>query len=212
MKILLLFLFMFAVMGIQTMAQPKIDRNAGKMNPGVKKAIADKAAIDKILNATVSKVELKISKIPHYIGLTSTVFYNQKIILKENNNGDFVLKQTLNEITPIRAYPNGKQKPYDEIYSLTPNTTTRYKDLLNNGFTVNIDFTNHKGFVFYGDFIFTFYFTDGTVAPVHLQEILNLSTKGHYTAAQTDELHVSKNMPGSVFPDPENPLVLPPVK
>ncbi len=64
MKTLPLFFFLFAVMGIQTMAQPKIDRNAGQMNSGVKKAIADKAAIDKILNATVTKVEMRIENIP----------------------------------------------------------------------------------------------------------------------------------------------------
>ena len=64
MKTLLLFLFMFAVMGIQTMAQPKIDRNAGKVNARVKKAIADKAAIDKILNAKVTKIDLYFTQLP----------------------------------------------------------------------------------------------------------------------------------------------------
>ena len=85
MKTLLLFLFMFAVTGIQTMAEttapvpaptppirigiprPTPRPGAGEMNPGLKKAIADKAAIDKILSATVSKVEFEMSKIPSKI-------------------------------------------------------------------------------------------------------------------------------------------------
>lgn len=197
----------------------KIDVSGGRMNPKLKKAIADKAAIDKILNATVSKVEFEMSKIPAhiknnaYMSGTVSVYADRKISLKENNNGDFALKENFTD-KPVVTKKSGELYLFNETHSFTPGTTTRYKDLLSNGFTVNVDLTKRHTPepVFKCNFLLIFYFTDGTKVAVALQDIItaNLSKEGSNVFLK--DVHVSKNFPGSVFPDPENPLVLPPVK
>ncbi len=169
----------------------------------------------------MSKIPSKISK-KEYMSGTASIFVVKgsevrKINIKENNNGGFVLKENLTN-KPVVTIQSGELRLLNETHSFTPGTTTIYKDLLNNRFTVSIDFKKSDfnpvadGFKFKCDFWLYFYFTDGTKVAVALQDIItaNLSKEG--LNVFLEDVHVSKNMPGSVFPDPENPLVLPPVK
>lgn len=205
------FLFTAALMFcMQAQAQvPKIDVSAGKMNPALKKEAERRAVVQKTLNATVSKVEFWMKKIPSS-GNSYALFNDRRISLKENN-GNFVLAEQIVGLNKIFTYGKEFGKPFDESYSFTPKTTVRYKDLLDNGLTVNIDFTKrvqNGGTKF--DCFFIFYFTDGTQQTVSLQE-MNLTKEGMNVVAANAEVHISKNFP-SVFPDPDNPLVLPAVK
>jgi hypothetical protein len=83
---------------------------------------------------------------------------------------------------------------------------------LANGFLAKIDFTGARNQLGYqANFAFIFYFSDGNKAEIYLQPIEVLSKSG-YHKPKSGERHELKNIPGSDFPDPENPLVLPPVK
>jgi len=197
----------------------KIDVSGGGMHPALKKAIADKAAIDKILNATVSKVEMRIENIPHPIGVTSSKYSTTSVDLKENNGGTFALLYPLS-YKMVRTNPHSNKNeahtPYTETYSLSPFTSSSYRSLLANGFLAKIDFTGAKYQITYkyeANFVFIFYFSDGNKAEIYLQPIEVLAKKyAYYKANKNGEVHVLKNIPGSDFPDPENPFVLPPVK
>ncbi len=179
-------------------------------NPAILKEAARQAAVKKILDATVTKIDLRISKIPSFTS-TFSKYKTPSIDLKENNKGNFVLKQKLDN-SAKREYPyKNKSEPFTEIYSLKPDTSSTYRDLLNNGFMAKLDFTDRRDdFKYKCDVHLIFYFSDGTQVTIFFQEI-GVSKEGFFKTNGND-LHISKDISGNQFPDPDNPLVLPPVK
>ena len=207
-----LFTIVFAICAAAAQAQRPgpIGANLPKPNPVLQNEIKRQAAINKILNATVSKVELKIDRMS--IELTMAVFQDQRIDLKENGNGAFSLKKRFDK-DPVRdSTKTGSKEPQWEKHTFTPDMTTSYKSLLSNGLTAKLDFINRYNQVnFRCDWILTFYFTDGTVVPVYFQDPINLTSVGTNNYGGGD-VHLSKTIPGSAFPDPANPTVPPVVR
>jgi len=222
MKKSILFLLMFATMGLATVAQAQrpgpIGPNLPKPNPGLQNEIQRQAAIKKILDSKVVKMDFVIEK----GGVTSISYFRDRLItFQENNNGAFAFK---GQLTGPPAYKDGN-RTVTYTFTAPPTTafpqpglvTSTYKDLLKNGFTASVRFSDRppeslrvpKGAEWSGDFYCILYFSDGTVVPIAFQDINVGKTGTHKT---THTLYKEKNFTGSVFPDPENPLVLPPVK
>ena len=211
---LLNYAFLLAILAsicLDTQAQVVIRPNIKPVtNPAILKEAARQAAVKKILDSTVTKIDLRISKIPSFTS-TFSKYKTPSIDLKENNKGSFVLKQKLDN-SAKREYPyKTKSDPFTEIYSLKPDTSSTYRDLMNNGFMAKLDFINRVNDANYKcDVHLIFYFSDGTQVTIFFQDI-GVSKEGFYKTNGND-LHISKDISGSQFPDPDNPLVLPPVK
>ena len=213
-KILTILLVM---MCLQTMAQtpqaqikPLVRKDAGKLNPAIKAAVEKQAAIDKVLNATVSKMTFTVWG-DSYTSQYFSGFNFRSVILDGNANNKFHFNfQNTNEgneknkITWTQSFSGiGKSSDY-----------TNYKTFLETGFTVKINL-NDRGHRFVGkeftaNYSVGFTFTDGTEVTIPLQEFAVGGGKGFWKS--TGDVNISKSFPGSVFPDPANPLVLAPVK
>lgn len=209
-------------MALATAAQVQrpgpVGPNLPKPNPALQKEIQRQAAINKILDSQVFKMEFTIAK----GGNTSISYFRDRLVtFKENNDGAFAFKGQL--IGPP-AYKDGNRTvtytfttPPTSAFSQPGLVTSTYRDLLKNGFTASVRFSDRppeslripKGAEWSGDFYCMLYFSDGTVVPIAFQDI-NVGVKGTHKTTHT--LYKEKNFPGSVFPDPENPLVLPVVK
>lgn len=218
-----LFTIVFAICaGAQAQRPGPIGPNLPKPNPALQNEIKRQAAINKILDSKLVKMEFVIEK----GGNTSiTYFKDRNLALKEYNYGTFAFEGQLKG-SPV--YSGGNR---NVTYTFTaPATATHpqfglvsstYRSLLKNGFVASVRFADRpkdsvrvpKGAEWSGDFQLNLYFSDGTVVGIPFQEI-NFGAKG--THKTTDNLGLVKYFNGKdwkdVFPDPENPPVLPVVK
>ncbi len=194
---------------LQIHAQIVANPNGGKMNPAVKKAAEQKAANDKVLNATVSEVTFSVWGEKNVHSLYS-YFNSKEFILNGNNKNPFHLLLVnpqltkVNDVLEFKTPISGKDKY----------TYVQYKTFLENGFTVEFSFAGRPsrivGKEFAANYAVNFRFTDGTNVTVPLQGVTVAGTKGVWTS--TENVYVKKSFDGSAFPDPANPLVLPQVK
>jgi hypothetical protein len=201
--------FLLVMMCLQTMAQMPTQIPRGqiiKQQEAMKKIAENKAAIDKVLNATLSKITFSAlgsnGKRPYF-----EWFKDRQVILDGDLESKFYfsmvnMPETLENEAVIWNVPVKGSNQY---------TYVDYKTFLNNGVTVKINLTNRQsraeGFEFLSNFTVGFTFSDGTLVSLPLQDPF---TQGYWKSK--GEVHVIKSFPGSAFPDPANPLVLPPVK
>lgn len=197
------------MLSLQLHAQIVVNPNGGKMNPAVKKAAEQKAANDKILNATVSEITFSVWGEKNVHSLYS-YFKSKEFILNGNNKNPFHLLlvnpevNKVNDVLEFKTPISGKDK-----YAYA-----QYKTFLENGFTVEFSFAGRysriEGKEFAANYAVKFGFTDGTTVVVPLQGVTIAGTKGIWTS--TENVYVKKSFDGSAFPDPANPLVLQQVK
>ena len=205
-------LFVFALIifaNIQAQIKPVVRKDAGKMNPAIKAAVEKQAAIDKVLNAKLNKVKFIIwgnNNTPAALG----GFKNKGVDLDGNLQNKFHfsfrnMTGTLEKNTITWAASVSGNNDFTNI---------DYKTFLENGFTVKVNFTNKypnaMGKEFTANYAVGFTFTDGTEVTIPLQEFAVGGGKGFWKS--TGDVNISKSFPGSVFPDPANPLVLAPIK
>ena len=182
----------------------------GEMVKEAAKQQAEKqAAIDKVLNATVSKMTLTVWG-DSYTLQDFTWFEFRSVMVDGNGNNKFHFNfQNTNE-------GNGKGKVIwtQSVSGKNASDYANYKSFLETGFTVKINFKDRGsrfvGKEFTANYSIGFTFTDGTEVTIPLQEFTVGSGKGYWKS--TGDVNISKPFPGSVFPDPANPLVLAPVK
>ena len=164
---------------------------------------AAQAAIDKVLNATVKRADFIIR---NYTRHAKYVFGKLSINLDGNNDSKFELYADLKNINPI-------MNNHEDLFEFHGGPS--YKDLLQNGFVFKAAFSDRlssspikPGQSWGCNFFISFLFMDGTKVEIPLQDFV-IGNKTMWESK--NNLIAEKNIPGSAFPDPANPL-LPGVK
>lgn len=175
------------------------------------------AAIDKILNSKITRIAIILK---HYNSDSWRVFENRIASIRFPANGtyaQFVIKEASKNvygnrefIFPDESTPKGTS---DFVKSNT------YKSLLERGFDLFINFNKRiteyrvpaPGTDWYADFYVEFFFDNTSSVKIPLQEGLDMDKKKGSWVTKGD-LKIDKKIPGSVFPDPANPFLLPGVK
>ncbi len=204
-------LFVCAVISfanIQAQIKPVLRKDAGKTNPAVKAAADKQAAIDKVLNATVSKVTFRVWG-DNYTQAGFGWFKYRGVALNGNANNTF------NFIFQNTNVAGDANTTWTQFVSGKSNADyTNYKTFLENGFTITINLKDRSpkaaGREFTANYSVEFTFTDGTSVIVPLQDIMLQGQKGYWKSA--GDVNITKSFAGSVFPDPANPLVSPVIK
>ena len=210
--------FLLVMICLQSMAQKPVvvmtkptsgqmqDRlkNSERIIAGAKKSAENKAAIDKVLNATLKQGFIIIR---NYTRHAKYVFAKLTITLDGNNDSKFEYYADL-------AHQNPIMNPNEDLFEF--NGGPAYKDLLQNGFVFKANFSDRlptspvkPGQSWGCNFFISFLFTDGTKVEIPLQDFIVGNSRMWQSK---DNLKAERNIPGSAFPDPANPLVLAPVK
>lgn len=207
-SILFVFGLLFFVQA-QAQVKPMVRTGSGKISPAVAAAAEKQAVIDKVLNATVSKICFKVFG----DGYTTSAFswFKSKSVTVDGNANNKFHFQFFNSTGVTEKY----KTTWTEIISGKNNyNVINYKTFLENGFSVKINLKDRHqriaGKEFTANYAVEFTFTDGTIVTVPLQEFTVEGQQGIWKS--TGDVNISKSFAGSVFPDPANPLVLPIIK
>lgn len=212
----------------QVKVTPKVDANTGKKalesEKRLKEIAAKEAAVNKILNATLTDVKFNVYNDKPDVG-----WFKKKIItLKGNGANKFSLtgRYLDGQATNMKT-ENGKQSWKFNTQTGDGGGTNdankgfmisdTYRSFLTNGFNVTVNFSERQDRIkdqeFSTNLSVSFIFSNGTVVEIPLQGItIGTNPKGSLTAAPTKDFTLYKSFPGSEFPDPNNPLVLPTIK
>jgi hypothetical protein len=216
--------FLLVMICLHTMAQTTITQippgQIIKQQEAMKKVAEKRAAIDKVLNATIKQADFIVR---NYTRHAKYVFGKLTVFLIGNNDSKFNILAYLKDFEPQMNYS-------EDVFVFSGNAEpsrlnncpkgifygTTYKDMLQNGFLFKASFSDRlptspvkPGQSWGCNFFISFLFTDGTKVEVPLQDFF----AGNGTMWKSnDNLKAERNIPGSAFPDPANPLVLPPVK
>ncbi len=190
-------------------------------DPRIQKAAEEKKRIDKILNATVSKITFTAWGADLYnpkrtLVITLEGVNDNKFYWSKNTQGGEII-ETIN-----------KPKNHSRTWSFSPVDApgfknANYKSFLQNGFKARVlKLDSDNGSPFKANFSVTFLFTDGTSVDVAFQGVtiggsegvwdLTAKVNGNPVSGNWILPAANKSFPGSVFPDPENPLKVPEIK
>ena len=219
--------FLAILICIQSMGQKpwNIQKPTGqviKQQEMVKEAMKSQAekqaAIDKVLNSKITRISLTVK---NYSTDSWRVFENRvaNINFPGTNIGysAFVIKETSKSVYGPREYifPDASTPKVTSDYI----KTITYQTLLETGFEMLIKFEGRiigyrvpaPGTDWSADFFVEFFFDNTPSVKIPLQDGLEMAGKKGSWVSKGD-LKIDKKIPGSVFPDPANPFLLPGVK
>jgi hypothetical protein len=190
-----------------------------KQQEAMKKVAEKRAAIDKVLNAELVKVDLVIK---NENGSSQSMYQTRLFSLGDAINQSSILQRSLDADEPVVISKPEFKRTYTFLQKTKANVwgaiaKTTYGELLTNGINVTINFFTRKhkpgergGGEYSADFDIILYFSDGTRLDYPLQGFKVGSGEGTWKSMK--DLKIVKRIEGSEIPDPANPLVLPPVK
>jgi hypothetical protein len=184
-----------------------------KQGEAMKKAAENKAAIDKVLNAELVKVDLVIVNDKR---MSPYMFKTRTFSLSDDFKKASFVFVSLEQFKPVIT--TGPDYDYKSTFTIGKTLgflggEKTYRELLTNGMTAEINFirgVNTQKGEYTADFYIILYFSDGTRLEYPLQDFKVASKKGTWKSVA--DLKIVKKIAGSEIPDPAHPFVLPPVK
>jgi len=204
-KIILAAMIMLLAVGSQ--AQPKIP----SIDPRIKKGVEEKKRVDKILNATVVKINFIASDYNF-----SPTIYSSRILQVHSlrKGGGFSYNYNFGKISPVE-YNSASRSTYWQ-FNFNGKTVT-YKDLMNEGFEVTMQLQDPQRNVskpLKANFAVEFIFSDGNRVVVSMVDEITIPghPQMHFEYPNLASFRKTFAGPTNVIPDPENPLKVPEIK
>lgn len=201
---------------------PKQVADNKKAEDKIKQAAADeakkKAAIDKVYNAKVTKLVFKIKNYKcapeRVFNFRTASFYHPKV-------GMGYISFNLDKTDNGTVYDQEFTTPWAKTPTYEKNDLNKltYKTLMETGFEMFVSFYGRKteyrapqpGEDWYANFYVEIFFDNIPPVTISLQGVTVANSKGQWIAKNDLSIN-KKQIPGSMFPDPANPLVLPVIK